>query len=360
MVLRLVVLAHPGHAIAQPFAGGLESHTWHLCRALTALGVHTTLFAPEGSDPAIASELHCYEPLTLSATAARDHTRPSELELYQHHAMAQAIAAITGGGLGDVVHNQTLHHLPIITAGLLPPMVTTLHTPPFSWLESAIRAGGAASDFVAVSRFLADEFSRLLRAAPAVIPNGVDTQVFDEGPGGDGLVWSGRFVPEKAPHLAIRAAAAAGRPLRLMGPISDPDYFDREVRGRLGPDAEYLGHLNRRTVAREFQHAAACLVTPMWPEPFGLTAAESLACGTPVVGFRVGGLTEVIADPALGRAVPAGDVSAMAAAVNDVIRLDRRATARIAHSRYGLGRMAVHYLELFRSLASIERVGHAG
>lgn len=360
MTLRLVVLAHPRHPVAEPFAGGMESHTWHLCRALTALGVETTLFAPAGSDPSIASDLRSYAPLTLSASSRADKSRPTDLELHQHHAMVQAVAAITGEGLGDVVHNQTMHYLPIITAGLLPPMVTTLHTVPFSWTESAMCSGGLASDYVAVSRFLSGQFAPLLPVPPTVIHNGVDTDVFHEGPGGDGLVWCGRLVPEKAPHLAIDAAVAAGRHLRLMGPISDPGYFDRDIRGRLGPHAEYVGHLDRGAVAREFQHAAACLVTSVWPEPFGLTAAESLACGTPVVGFRVGGLAEVVADPELGRAVPVGDVAAMAAGVSEVVGLDRRRTARIAHRRYGLRRMALRYLELFHGLASIDRVGHVG
>ena len=112
--LRLVVLAHPRHPVAQPFAGGMESHTWHLCRELTTMGVHTILSrrrAPtRRSPPSCGRMRRC----TLSATAAADLSRPSDVELYQHHAVAQAIAAITGDPTIDVVHNQTLHHLPIV------------------------------------------------------------------------------------------------------------------------------------------------------------------------------------------------------------------------------------------------------
>lgn len=358
--LRLVVLAHPRHPVAQPFAGGMESHTWHLCRELTTLGVHTTLFAPEGSDPAAASELRTYAPITLSPTARRDSTRPTDTDLYEHHAMAQAISAITGEGLGAVVHNQTLHHLPILTAGLLPPMVTTLHTPPFSWLESAITVGLDTGRFAAVSRFIADEFAALAPIPPRVIHNGVDTDLFRRGPGGEAMVWTGRFVPEKAPHLAVEVARRTGRPLRLMGPISDPSYFDEFIRPALGSGIEYLGHLDRAAVAAELQQAAVSLVTSMWPEPFGLTAAEAMSCGTPVVGFRVGGLAEVVAEPEAGTLVPAADMAAMAAAVADAAALDRSVVSAIAQLRFSMRTMALAYLELFGELADQERIDRAG
>lgn len=357
---RLVVLANPRHPVAEPFAGGMESHTWHLCRELTAMGVHTTVFAPAGSDPTIAAELRTYPTMTLSAAAQRDVTKPSEVELYQHHAMVQAVAEILGEGLGDVVHNQTLHYLPIVTSALLPPMVTTLHTPPFSWLESAIRSGGRHSHYVAVSRFIGEEFRGLAAAPPRVIHNGVDTEVFAPGDGGEELVWTGRFVPEKAPHLAIDVAAAAGRRLQMVGPISDPGYFDEYIRPRLGPDVVHLGHLDRHGVAAVLQRSLACLVTSVWPEPFGLTAAEAVSCGTPVVGFRVGGLAEVISAPELGVLVPAGDTAAMAAAVDTVVDTDRTVTATTAGRLFSLRGMASDYLDLFRELVRVPEVDRAG
>lgn len=358
--LRVVVLAHPRHPVAEPFAGGMESHTWHLCRELTAMGVHTTLFAPEGSDPSVASVLRPYAPMVLSATARRDVTRPTDLELYQHHAVTQAIAAIGDERLGDVVHNQSLHYLPIVTAALLPPMVTTLHTPPFSWLESAIRTGGRLSTFAAVSRYIGEEFAAVLPERPRVIHNGVDTDAFSHGPGGEAMVWTGRFVAEKAPHLAVEVARRTGRPLRLMGPISDPSYFDALIRPALGHGVEYLGHLDRADVARELRRSSVSLVTSVWPEPFGLTAAEAICCGTPVVGFRVGGLGEVIGDQRLGTLVEAGDSAAMAAAVESTIALDRGIVAAVAHQRFSLRTMARAYLSLFHELADDSLVHRAG
>ena len=137
---------------------------------------------------------------------------------------------------------------------------------------------------------------------------------------GDALAWAGRLVPEKAPHLAIDIARAAGLRLRLAGPVGDRDYVRDMVQPRLGPDVEYLGHLRSDELGTLFGASAATLVTPVWDEPYGLVAAESLACGTPVVAFERGGLPEFVT-PEVGRLVEADDVGAAADAVHQVVAL---------------------------------------
>ena len=79
-----------------------------------------------------------------------------------------------------------------------------------------------------------------------IILNGVDPDVWRAGPGGVDAVWSGRLVPEKAPHLAIDAARRAGRAITVAGPVLDKPYFDREIRPRLGDEVRYVGHLDQR------------------------------------------------------------------------------------------------------------------
>jgi glycosyltransferase involved in cell wall biosynthesis len=72
----------------------------------------------------------------------------------------------------------------------------------------------------------------------------------------------------------------------------------------------------------------------MWDEPFGMAAAEAQACGTPVVAFRRGGLSEVVADGLTGFLVQPGDLRAFADAVAKTGEISR--TACRAHAERNL------------------------
>jgi glycosyltransferase involved in cell wall biosynthesis len=249
----------------------------------------------------------------------------------------------------DVVHNNSLHHLPVAMAELLPvPVVTTLHTPPTPWLEPAIDLvdhGNAV--FTAVSRFTAKQWSHV--ADPIVVPNGVDLASWAYGQGGPDLVWCGRIVPEKAPHLAIDAARAAGRNLRIAGPIGDRRYWLSKVAPRMGDGISYVGHLSQRSLAALLGASAVCLVTSVWDEPYGLVAAEALACGTPVVAFARGGIPEVV-DDSCAVLVPDRDVAALAEAVAVAEGLDRRAARVRAARACSFDQTVAAYVALFDDL----------
>jgi glycosyltransferase involved in cell wall biosynthesis len=350
--LRVALIAAARFPIREPFAGGLEAHTWVLARGLKRRGHRVTVFAGAGCDPELGvRELRPIRPW-ISEGARADVSMPARAWLDEHHAYLQLLMELAAGGRADfdVVHNNCLHHLPIAMARLLPvPMISTLHTPPTPWLESAVQAGPCPVIFTAVSR----STSRAWRhAIPAirVIRNGVDLDKWRPGPGGGPPLWSGRLVPEKGADLAIRAARRAGQPLDLVGPIADPRYFAARVEPLLGGGVRYRGHLTHDQLAVLLGRASACLVTPRWDEPYGLVAAEALACGTPVCGFARGALPELL-DEQCAVLVEPNDVEALAAGLLAAARLPRAAARAHAAACCSQDRMIEQYENLYREAA---------
>lgn len=348
--LRIAIIASSRFPIAEPFAGGLESHVWQLASALIRRGHHVSLFAAPGSDPALGVEEMPVRALVMSAHARSDVSMSAGLGMDEHHAYLSLMMRLANPRFDafDVIHNHSLHYLPVAMAPLLSvPMVSTLHTPPTPWLESAMQVGERSPvRFVAVSGYTARSWRHVAGDVP-VISNGIDCGRWPAGPGGGGLVWSGRIVREKGPHLAIRAAGLAGRALALAGPIIDRQYFEAEIAPLLDDKISYEGHLEHRDLSALVRQASAVLVTPEWDEPYGLVVAEALASGTPVVAFARGGIPEVL-DPLCGRLVPAGDAVAMAAAIPEVERLSRPAARARAETHCSAEVMVDSYEQMYR------------
>lgn len=331
--MRLVVLGPSHHPVAEPFAGGLERFTADLTRGLRGRGHHVELVALAGSDPSYADRLHQMPALPpLSELASADPNLPEPQFLHDQFVYLAALRDLVRRGDVDAVLNESLHQLPLAFGPVLDvPVLTTLHTPPFPWIELGAWMAGASGHFVAVSEALRAQWSNRTPSC-RVIRNGVDPSRLPQAAGGDDLAWVGRLTPEKGADLAIRAARLTGRTLRLAGPISNPDWFEAAVRPLLDSSITHLGPLSGADLATLYGDSAATLVTPRWEEPFCLVAAESQMCGTPVVGIRRGGLPEVVTGPG-GRLVApgAGMASRLASVVDDAVGVDRALIG--AHAR---------------------------
>ncbi len=321
--MRIAVLAHLRHPIAPPFMGGMEAHCWHLVRGLAARGHEVTLFAT--GDSRAGGRLFAVLPRHYDAECPLpDSDALPAFYRRLDRAVATACDALSKGGF-DVIHNNTLHRYPPQLAHQKRlACVTSLHIPPFPVLHQAVLHSAAPwSRFTVTSRRqLASWWGDAPPPEAAVVHNGIDPALWPFSPQGDGsLVWAGRLTPNKGAHLAVRAAALLGRRLTLFGAIEDPAYFAGQIHPLLTPDIRYGGHLPGQGLARAFGRASALLFTPLWDEPFGLTAIEAMACGTPVAALDRGAAREVVGDA--GSIAPLSTPEALATAAVAALAMPR-------------------------------------
>ncbi|MEH3132159.1 MAG: glycosyltransferase [Mycolicibacterium neoaurum] len=345
--MRIAVIGPSRNPVAAPYAGGQERFTAILADGLRARGHRIELWARAGTDRKLADRLHVMPGTPdLSAVASQDPNMPEPSFLDDQVAYLAVMRDLLCRNDIDIVINQSLHQLPLALAPALGiPVVTTLHTPPFPWMEVGAWLAGPDAHMVAVSKALRTQWETLSRVS--VISNGVDPQLFPPGPGGDHLAWAGRLTPEKGADIAISVARAAGLPLRLAGPIADPQWFAEVIRPMLGGKVEYLGQLADAELAQMYGASLATLVTPCWEEPFCLVAAESQMCGTPVVGVRRGGLAEVVSGPGGVLVDPGvGVADRLAAAIASAGAADRHAVAESARERLDCARTVDSYEQL--------------
>ncbi|MBB5747597.1 glycosyltransferase [Brevundimonas variabilis] len=322
--MRIGIISHLKYPIAEPFAGGLEMHTHMLARRLRQRGHDVMLFASTRSDPDLGLEAICDETALMGVGV----DEATDIGFFrEHHAYLGLMNRLRRSDF-DIIHNNSLNYLPVAMADALPmPMVTTLHTPPFCWLESGIReCRGLTSIFVGVSESIRRAWSAITPVTE-VVRNGIDLDRFAyvvEADPDRYLVWCGRIVPEKGLHYAMDAAALVGVPLKIAGPVLDKAYFAKEIAPRMGAGTQYLGHLPHAELAAVIGGASAFLCTPCWEEPYGLVVAEALACGVPVAAFARGAIPEILT-PDCGVLATPDDAVALAAATRQALMLDRAA-----------------------------------
>ncbi len=170
-------------------------------------------------------------------------------------------------------------------------------------------------------------------------------------PDGNYLAFLGRISPEKRPDRAIMIARACGLPLKIAAKVDrvDEAYFHAEIRPLLdGEHVEFVGEIDERQKTRFLGDALALLFPIDWPEPFGLSMIEAMACGTPVLAFRHGSVAEIIEDGVTGIVVDT--MNEAIAALPRVVALDRRKVRRRFEQRFSARRMATDYVDVYRSL----------
>lgn len=162
------------------------------------------------------------------------------------------------------------------------------------------------------------------------------------------LLFLGRIEEIKGTKEAIEVALKANEKLVIAGniPAQHQTYFDREIKPHLKhPNIEYVGPVDNQQKRFYFQRAKAFLFPIKWEEPFGIVMAESLACGTPVIGFKRGSVPEVIDHGKNGFSCQNSEE--MVIAINQIDKIDRTICRKSALENFSASVISSKYLELF-------------
>jgi len=162
------------------------------------------------------------------------------------------------------------------------------------------------------------------------------------------LAFLGRISPEKRVDRAIEIAKRTGIPLKVAAKVDpvDKDYFDREIEPLLRNSAvNYVGEISDEEKDQFLGNAYALLFPIDWPEPFGLVMIEAMACGTPVIAYDGGAVSEVIEEGRTGFIVKG--LEDATEAVRRVPELSRAYCREVFEKRFTAVRMASNYLQMY-------------
>lgn len=247
----------------------------------------------------------------------------------------------------DIIHNN-FDFLPLSYTGLIKtPVITTIHGFSSPRIIPVYKKYNSRGHYVSISN--ADRSPELNYLA--TVYNGLDTDDFKfTEKADDYLVYFGRIHPHKGAAEAIEIAKKSKKQLLIAGIIQDENYWREKVEPHLDDQIQYVGQAGPKKRNELLGKAAALLHPISFDEPFGMSVAESMLCGTPVIAFNRGSMPELIEDGETGFLV--NHVDEAVAAVADLSNIDRKVCHEWAKSQFSKEKMANDYYTLYKKILS--------
>lgn len=318
--------------------GPWEQVSSNIAEGLVENGVDVTLFATADSITKGKMEFVCDHPY-----AEYPDVDPKVCEcLHISNLMEQADKF-------DLIHNN-FDFLPLTYSRLIRvPMVTTIHGFSSQKILPVYKKYNDTGYYVSISD--SDRSPELDYVA--TVYNGINTDEFTFCPEPDDyLLFFGRIHPEKGTYESIQIAKLSGRRLIISGLIQDQAYFESKIKPFVNDDdIIYVGNSGPKERDKLMGEAYALLHPISFEEPFGLSVAESMVCGTPVIAFRKGAMPELILDSKTGFLV--STLNDAVEAVNHISSIDRKYCRDYAVSKFSRQKMTEGYLAVYQDVLKI-------
>lgn len=336
--MKIAQVAPLYESVPPKLYGGTERVVSYLTEALVADGHDVTLFASGDSETAARLVPACPRSLRLNNHQCTDH-------LAHHFVMLEEV--LERADQFDIIHFHIDYlHFPLSKLSGLA-HISTLH----GRLDSP--------DLVPLFRkYKGMPLTSISLSQRKPLPwvnwvgniyHGLPEDLLVQGDGrGKYLAFLGRISPEKRVDRAIEIAKQLNMPLKIAAKIDPADrlYYEKEIKALLNtPNVEFVGEINDQQKAAFLGNAYAYLFPIDWPEPFGLTMIEAMACGTPTIAFNRGSVPEVITNGVGGFVVDT--VEEAVNAVRQAARFDRTACRAEFIKRFSAPKMARDYTRLY-------------
>lgn len=282
---------------------------------------------------------------TLESVISRGYEEDKSVDakvaecLHISHLMEQA-------GAFDIIHNH-FDFLPLTYSRLIKtPMVTTIHGFSSPKIIPVYKRYNDVNHYVSISDSdRSEELEYIATVYNGIDPGAFHFNLFPQ----DYLLFFGRIHHDKGCKEAIEIAKACGKKLVIAGLIQDENYYNEYVRPQLEEGkVEYAGLAD--SIARNdlLRNALALLHPINFNEPFGLSVAEAMFCGTPVIAFNRGSMPEIIENDKTGFLVE--NVDEAVKAVNNLSDINRAYCREYAVGKFGKDKMVADYLAVYNGI----------
>lgn len=318
--------------------GPWEQVVSNLAEGLSGKGVDVTLFAT-GDSLTNAKLKYC-----IGHPYAGDPKADVKVNecLHISYLMEQA-------GDFDLIHNH-YDFLPLTYSRLVrTPILTTIHGFSSQLIVPVYRKYNQHCYYVSIS----DSDRNPELDYVSTVYNGINTAEFTFNPEPkEYLLFFGRIHPEKGTWDAIEVARQCGKKIVIAGLIQDTEYYEKKIKPFIdNKNVVYAGNCGPDQRNELLGNALGLLHLIHFDEPFGLSVAESMCCGTPVIAFNRGSMPELILHRKTGFLV--NTLEEAVQAVDELSLIDRSNCHQWAASAFSAGKMTDDYISIYKKILGI-------
>ena len=257
----------------------------------------------------------------------------------------------------DVIHNHAGDNAMFFTQGTKTPVLTTLHNvlphPKSNESDEYItyKYFSRKTNFVSISRNQRTHTDIKFNFVDNVY-NGIDVEKFKFAPKSkDYFFWLGRIHHGKGLSEAVEVARKTKQKLIIAGNVtckSDEEYF-AGIKSKIdGKIIKYVGEVSEKQKIKYLCGAKALLFPIRWEEPFGLVMAEAMACGTPIIAFNRGSVSEVVKHDKTG--FVAKSEKEMIRAIENIEKIKREDCRVYVEKNFTIEKMVDNYEKVYRKI----------